>query len=86
MNLYVGNLSYQMTENDLQSLFAQFGDVSNVNIIKDRETGNSKGFGFVEMASQDSGEKAITDLDGTPVEGRNIKVNAARPKRSYTSA
>ena len=80
MNIYVGNLAYAMHEEDLQELFAGFGPVTSVNIIKDRDTGNSKGFGFVEMENEADGEKAIQDLDGTPVKGRNIKVNQARPR------
>lgn len=80
MNIYVGNLAYAMQEEDLQELFAGFGPVTSVNIIKDRDTGNSKGFGFVEMENEADGEKAIQDLDGTPVKGRNIKVNQARPR------
>lgn len=80
MNIYVGNLAYAMKEEDLQDLFSGFGPVTSVNIIKDRDTGNSKGFGFVEMENEADGEKAIQDLDGTAVKGRNIKVNQARPR------
>jgi RNA recognition motif-containing protein len=80
MNIYVGNLAYAMQEEDLQDLFAGYGPVASVNIIKDRDTGNSKGFGFVEMENEADGEKAIQDLDGSAVKGRNIKVNQARPR------
>ncbi|MCK4813362.1 MAG: RNA-binding protein [Candidatus Marinimicrobia bacterium] len=80
MNVYVGNLSYEVTEDDLRQLFGEFGAVTSVNLIKDRETGNSKGFGFVEMENQTDAEKAIKDLDGTAVSGRDIKVNQARPR------
>lgn len=80
MNIYVGNLSYGMTEDDLQGLFEQYGSVSNVSIIKDRETGRAKGFGFVEMDEQNDGENAIKELDGSDVQGRNIKVNEAKPR------
>jgi len=80
MNIYVGNLSYGMTEEDLQGLFEQYGSVSNVSIIKDRETGRAKGFGFVEMDEQNDGENAIKELDGSDVQGRNIKVNEAKPR------
>ncbi len=80
MNIYVGNLAYAMQEEDLQDLFAGFGPVTSVNIIKDRDTGNSKGFGFVEMENEADGEKAIEELDGSAVKGRNIKVNQARPR------
>lgn len=80
MNIYCGNLSYDLNEDDLQQLFEEFGPVVRVNIIKDRDTGNPKGFGFVEMENQPDGEKAIEDLDGTPVKGRDIRVNEARPR------
>ena len=80
MNIYVGNLSYQMTNEELQGLFEQFGEVSRVNIIKDRETGRSKGFGFVEMVEEVAGKKAIEALDGEESNGRNLRVNEARPR------
>ena len=80
MNIYVGNLSYDMNEGDLEQLFAEYGPVVKVNVIQDRETGRSKGFGFVEMSNQDDGAKAIEGLDGSDNQGRNIKVNEARPK------
>jgi RNA recognition motif-containing protein len=80
MNIYVGNLAYGVTDEDLQEAFGEHGAVASANIIKDRETGKSKGFGFVEMENQAGAEKAITNLDGKPLKGRNIKVNQARPK------
>ena len=80
MNIYCGNLSYDIAEEDLQQLFEEFGPVVRTNIIKDRDTGNPKGFGFVEMENQADGQKAIEDLDGTPVKGRDIRVNEARPR------
>lgn len=80
MNIYIGNLSFDVTEDELQKLFEEFGSVASVNIIKDRYTGNSKGFGFLEMENQADAEKAIKDLDGSEVKGRNIKVNQARPR------
>ena len=80
MNIYVGNLSYDMNEDDLEQLFAEHGPVVKVNIIQDRETGRSKGFGFVEMTNQADGEKAIEALDGNDSLGRSIKVNEARPR------
>ncbi|MCK4957569.1 MAG: RNA-binding protein [Candidatus Cloacimonetes bacterium] len=88
MNIYVGNLAYGMTTEDLQQLFEAYGAVKNANIINDRETGRSKGFGFVEMAEASEGEKAIQELDGKDYMGRNLKVNQARereerPKRSW---
>jgi RNA recognition motif-containing protein len=79
-NIYVGNLSYQLTEDQLREAFAAFGDVSSCKIIMDRATGQSKGFGFVEMASKEEAEEAIRQLDGTPLNGRNVRVNEARPR------
>lgn len=80
MNIYVGNLSYEVTESDLQQLFEEYGPIMKVNIITDRDTGRSKGFGFVEMVEQADAEKAIKELDGTSIKDRNIKVNQARPR------
>ncbi len=80
MNIYVGNLPYGITENELQDLFAEYGSVVSANVIKDRDTGNSKGFGFIEMDNQSGAEEAIKALDGAEVQGRNIKVNQARPR------
>ena len=80
MNIYVGNLSYDMTENDLQDLFGEFGAIVKANIISDRDSGRSKGFGFVEMEDSEEGKKAIEELDGQSVKGRNLKVNEARPR------
>lgn len=80
MNIYVGNLSYGLSQNDLQQLFAEYGPVKSVNIIEDRDTGRSKGFGFVEMANTEDGEKAVEGLNGHAVDGRNLTVNVARPR------
>lgn len=80
MNIYVGNLSYSVTEDDLRALFSEFGDVSSAKLIIDRESGRSKGFGFVEMAGNDAGKKAIDALNGRDVSGRAITVNEARPR------
>ena len=80
MNIYVGNLSYDMSVNDLQQLFEEYGSVVKANIIMDRETGRSKGFGFVEMENSSDGESAIEALNGQDVMGRNLKVNQARPR------
>ncbi len=80
MNIYVGNVSYALAERELEELFSEFGAVSSARIITDRETGRSKGFGFVEMANQTEGEEAIRQLNGKDVGGRNIKVNEARPR------
>ena len=80
MNIYVGNLSYNLSDNDLQQKFAEYGAVSSAKIIEDRDTGRSKGFGFVEMANDDEGAKAIEGLNGTDVDGRSLTVNEARPR------
>ncbi len=77
--LYVGNLSYDTEQSALENLFAEHGTVESVNIITDRATGQSKGFGFVEMSSDEEAESAITALDGQDCDGRTIKVNEAKP-------
>ena len=81
--LYVGNLSFQTTESDLKELFGQAGTVETVRIITDRDTGRSKGFGFVEM--QDGGDKAIAEMNGKDFKGRALTVNEARPMPSRNS-
>ncbi|UCE23118.1 MAG: RNA-binding protein [Candidatus Aminicenantes bacterium] len=81
VQIYVGNLNYRMTEEALQELFTKYGEVVSAKIIKDKYSGRSKGFGFVEMANKDDGEKAIKELNDSEVEGRNIRVNFARPRR-----
>ena len=80
MKLYVGNLSFNTTNQDLTELFGTIGTVNSANIIEDRETGRSRGFGFVEMASQADGENAIAQLNGKEVDGRTLKVNEAKPQ------
>ena len=80
MKLYVGNLSFQTSSQDLEELFAGVGTVESASVVEDRETGRSRGFGFVEMASQEEGEKAIAELNGQDVGGREIKVNEAKPR------
>ena len=80
MNIYVGNLSYQMSETELRDAFAAFGEVSSVKILMDRETGRSRGFGFVEMPNQGEAETAITQLNGKDVGGRALRINEARPR------
>lgn len=80
MKLYVGNLSFQTSSSDLEALFAGIGTVESASVVEDRETGRSRGFGFVEMANKADGEKAIADLDGQDFAGRNIKVNEAKPR------
>ena len=82
--IFVGNLSFQTSENDLNDLFAQFGEVESVSIITDRDTGRSKGFGFVEM--QDGGDKAIAAMNGKDFKGRALTVNEARPMSSRDSS
>ena len=85
MNIYVGNLPYSVTDADLRAAFAPFGDVSEVNLISDRFTGESKGFGFVEMPSNSHADAAIKALNGTDMKGRNITVNQAKPKSDRPS-
>ena len=87
MNIYVGNLSYEIKEDNLKVLFSEFGEVENAKIIMDRFTGRSKGFGFVEMPDNSEADQAIKALNGKFIEGRNIKVNPANPggKRSKKS-
>ena len=80
MNIYVGNLSYGMSEDELREAFAAHGEVSSVKILTDRETGRSRGFGFVEMPNASEGEKAISQLNGKEVGGRALRVNEARPR------
>jgi len=79
-NLFVGNMSFQTTEDDLRALFEPFGQITRIHIATDRETGRARGFAFVEMANDEEAAKAITELDGKEVGGRNLKVNEARPK------
>ena len=80
MNLYVGNLSYEMSEENLRNEFAEYGEVKSAKIITDRETGRSRGFGFVEMNSDGEGKKAMEALTGKDFEGRELVVNEARPR------
>lgn len=80
MNIYVGNLSWGLNDNDLEQIFAEHGQVSSAKIIQDRETGRSRGFGFVEMPNDDDGRKAIEALNGMEIDGRNLTVNEARPR------
>ncbi len=80
INIYVGNLSYDTGEEQLRDLFAAYGAVDSAKIITDRFTGRSRGFGFVEMADREEGEKAITELNSKEVDGRTLKVNEARPR------
>ncbi len=80
MNLFIGNLAFKVTDEELKSLFAQFGEVKSAKVIKDKFTGESRGFGFVEMANASEGEAAISNLNGMDLEGRKIRVNEANPR------
>ena len=78
--LYVGNLSYETSEASIRTLFEPHGQVNSVNLITDRDTGRAKGFGFVEMSTPEEAQKAVTELDGTQLDGRALKVNEAKPQ------
>jgi cold-inducible RNA-binding protein len=80
MKIYVGNLSFNTSNEDLQKLFSQAGTVESVSVIEDRETGRSRGFGFVEMASKEAGEAAIAQFNETQFDGRSLRVNEAKPR------
>lgn len=81
MNIFVGNLNYEVRDNDLEQLFSPFGEISSVKVIMDKFTGRSKGFGFVEMPNDDQASKAIDGLNGKDIRGRSIKVNKALPPK-----
>lgn len=85
MNIYVGNLPYSVTDADLRETFAQYGEVTSVQLISDKFTGESKGFGFVEMASNSQADAAIKGLNGSAMKGRNITVNQAKPRSDRPS-
>ncbi|MCM2680400.1 RNA recognition motif domain-containing protein [Echinimonas agarilytica] len=82
MRIYVGNLSYKMTDESLAEAFAQYGEIASANIIIDRDTQRSKGFGFVDMVDDAAAQSAIERLNGQPLDGRNVVVNEARPRAS----
>jgi len=82
-NIFVGNLSFNTSEEELRQMFESFGSVDRVSIMTDRDTGRSRGFGFVEMTNNEDGEKAITSLNGSQVGGRTLNVNEARPKAEH---
>jgi RNA recognition motif-containing protein len=82
MKLYVGNLSFGTTGYDLEELFGQVGTVQSANVVEDRETGRSRGFGFVEMSSKEEGENAISEFNGKEYDGRNLTVNEAKPREN----
>lgn len=80
MNIYIGNLNYKVREEDLKQVFEEYGEISSVKLIKDRETGRSKGFAFVEMPNDNDARKAIEELDQAEFQGRQIVIKEARPK------
>ncbi|NOR73113.1 MAG: RNA-binding protein [Mariprofundaceae bacterium] len=82
MNIYVGNLSFNTDDHGLSEVFAEFGDVTSAKVIMDRETDRSRGFGFVEMSTDDEGNAAIEALDGAELDGRNLRVNEAKPREN----
>ncbi len=81
-NIYVGNLSYSTSESEIEKLFSQYGPIDSVKIITDRQTGRSKGFGFVEMTNAEDADKAIAELNGKDIGGRALTVNEARPREA----
>lgn len=85
MNIFVSNLSYGLNSGDLEELFAEYGEISSARVITDRETGRSRGFGFVEMLSDEEGQKAIDALNGTEHDGKEINVAVARPREERPS-
>jgi len=82
MNIYVGNLSYETTEQDLRQAFEAFGQVTSANIISDKITGQSKGFGFIEMSAKEQAQAAIEGMNGKEIKGRAVNVNEARPRNN----
>lgn len=85
MNIYVGNLAYSVTQDELRDVFGAYGEIASVNLITDRFTGQSKGFGFVEMPNNAEADAAIKALNDTPLKGRNLKVNQAKPRSERPS-
>ena len=84
MNIYVSNLSFNVQDEDLKSYFADYGEVTSAKVINDKETGRSRGFGFVEMSDDAAAQKALAELDGATVDGRAIKVSVAKPREERT--
>lgn len=80
MNIFIAGLSYRISDADLGELFSAYGEISSAKVISDRETGRSKGYGFVELADETAGQKAIEELDGKEIDGKTISVSVARPK------
>lgn len=85
MNIYVSGLNFSTTSESLQDLFAEYGEVTSAKIITDRETGRSRGFGFVEMSNDSEGQNAITELNGANFEGKTVNVNVARPREERSN-
>ncbi|MBC7910209.1 MAG: RNA-binding protein [Pyrinomonadaceae bacterium] len=85
MKLYVGNLAFQTSSESLQQLFAQAGTVESASVVEERDTGRSRGFGFVEMSSKEEGAAAIAQFDGKEVDGRSLKVNEAKPRENRSA-
>ncbi|MFL5747753.1 MAG: RNA recognition motif domain-containing protein [Niastella sp.] len=85
MNIYVSNLSFNLQDEDLKDFFAPYGEVTSAKVIMDRETGKSRGFGFVEMSDEAASQKAIAELDGATVENRSITVSVAKPREGRSS-
>jgi len=85
MNLYIGNISYNMGEEELRQVFEQYGEVTRVHVVKDRETNRSKGFAFVEMATESAGSAAVEGLNNNQVDGRTIRVNQAHPREKRST-
>ena len=81
MNIYVGNLSHGVTDGELNAVFSEFGEVSSAKVIKDKHSGRSRGYGFVEMPNDSEANEAIKALDDSPLQGRNIRVSQAKPRR-----
>lgn len=84
--LYVGNLSFNTSAQDLEEMFGEIGTVQSANLIEDRETGRSRGFAFVEMSSEEEGQNAISKLNGKEIDGRELKVNEAKPRENRASS
>lgn len=85
MNIYISNLSYGISDADLNQLFSEYGEITSAKIVMDRESGRSRGFGFVEMVNEDEGRKAISELNEAEYDGRTISVNVARPRTERTN-
>jgi RNA recognition motif-containing protein len=84
--IYIGGLAYSVNDDELQTMFAEFGTVVSANVIKDRDSGQSKGFGFVEMSDDEAAKKAISELNGKEIGGRSVTVNEARPQEDRRSS